>query len=397
MIKAEEHGKSTLRQVSVARPSEQELIARAKALVPVLRERSASIDSERKLPLETLADFKKAGFHLIGQPLRYGGYGYGQDVIAKVSRELSRGCGASGWLGCFFANHNMLVAMFPEQVQEEVWGGGKESLIATISTGGVIRFDDVDGGRRVNADVKFSSGVDYADWLIMIHPEGLYLLPRKDFEIKDDWYVMGMKGTGSKSVVIKDAVVPTRRIITPQMLGLNDNYGARHYDAIHFGLPFAVWTPTCQTSVVIGMTRGIVELFDEQIRKRKDSHTGQPAIHRPGWQMRFAEASAELEAAEAVFDRVFEDMEKWHGAGGDVSTVERARVRRNMVFATKLCVQATNRLFDGGDASVVYDKSPIQRFFRDIRAVSISVSQVWDEPAMQFSRVNWGLPQETMF
>src|SRR5690606_28054651 len=109
MIKAEEHGKSTLRQVSVARPSEQELIARAKALVPVLRERSASIDSERKLPLETLADFKKAGFHLIGQPLRYGGYGYGQDVIAKVSRELSRGCGASGWLGCFFANHNMLV------------------------------------------------------------------------------------------------------------------------------------------------------------------------------------------------------------------------------------------------------------------------------------------------
>lgn len=379
------------------RPSVEELIDRARALIPVLRERSPGIDDARKIPEETIADFKNAGFHRIGQPVQYGGYGYGQDVIAKVSMELSRGCGASGWVGCFYANHNMIVGMFPIDTQNEVWGDGRESLISTVSTGGVITFKDADGGKRVSGDIKFSSGVDHANWLVMIHPNGLFLFPKDDFTIKDDWYVMGMKGTGSKSVVIDDVFVPNHRIVPPEALAACENYGASHYDAIHYGLPFAIWTPTSQCSVIVGMTRGLVELFDKQIRARKDSQTGQPAIERPGWQFRFAEASAELDAAELVFEGVFRDMERWHEAGVDVSVEERARVKRNIVYTTKLCVQAVDRLFDGGDASVVYEKSPIQRFYRDIRTVGISISQVWDEPAVQYSRVHWGLPQQTMF
>jgi alkylation response protein AidB-like acyl-CoA dehydrogenase len=379
------------------RPSVEELISRARALVPALQERSDLIDAARTVSVETIADFKKAGFHLIGQPIRFGGYGYDQSVIVKISMELSRGCGAAGWLGCFFANHNMLVGMFPEQAQQEVWGEGRESLISTVSTGGVITFKDAEGGIRVNGEVKFSSGVDHANWLIMIHPNGLFLFPKKDFSIKDDWYVMGMKGTGSKSVVLEDVFVPNHRRITPEALMKCENYGATHYEAIHYGLPLAAWTSTCQTSVIVGMTRGLVELFDKQIQGRKDSHTGQQAIERPGWQFRFAEASAEIDTAELVFSGVFADMAKWHAAGVPVSVEERARVRRNIVYTTKLCVQAIDRLFDGGDASVVYDKSPIQRFYRDIRTVGISISQVWDEPALQYSRVHWGLPQQTMF
>ena len=380
-----------------SRPSVEELLDRARALAPVLRERSSVIDEARMVSKETIADFVKAGFPLIGVPAEYGGYGYGQDVITRVSRELSSYCGASGWLGCFFANHNMLVGMFPKEAQEEVWGEGRESLISTVSTGGVITFEDTEGGVKVSGEVKFSSGVDHANWLVMIHPNGLFLMSKDGFQIKDDWFVMGMKGTGSKSVVLKDVFIPTHRIIPTEKVGGCDNYGAHHYEAIHFGSPLAVWTSTSQTSVIVGMTRGLVGLFDEQIQKRKDSHTGQKAIERPGWQFRFAEASAEIDAAELVFEGVFRDMEKWHAAGEPVSVEERARVRRNIVYTTKLCLQAVDRLFDGGDASIVYEKSPIQRFYRDIRTVGISISQVWDEPALQFSRVHWGLPQQTMF
>jgi 3-hydroxy-9,10-secoandrosta-1,3,5(10)-triene-9,17-dione monooxygenase len=162
-------------------------------------------------------------------------------------------------------------------------------------------------------------------------------------------------------------------------------------------LPFAAWTSTSQTSAILGMAMGLLDLFDERIRARVDPHTGQPAIERPGWQLRFAEAAAEVDAATALFDSVHNDFRRWHDLGGEVSVEERARVRRNTVYTTKLCVQAANRLFDGGDASAVYDNNAIQRFFRDIRTAAVSISQVWDEPAIQYSRVRWGLPQQTPF
>jgi len=379
------------------RPSVEALVERARALAPVLRERGQRADALRRISEETVADFIKAGFHLIGQPVRFGGMGYGQDVICKVSVEVSRACGTSGWLACFFAVHNFIIGSFSEEAQIEVWGDGSPVLCSTVSTAGVMNYETVPGGMLLSGKVRFSSGVDVSNWLLIIGPKGLLLVPKRDFQIDDDWFVMGMKGSGSKGVVLEKVFVPDRRIVSSDALATFQTYGAKHYEAIHYRLPYANWSCTSQTSVILGMAKGLLELFDERIRTRKDPHTQQRAIERPGWQLRFAEAAAEVETASALFQTLHDDFEAWHAAGGDVSAEERARNRRNLVYTAKLCVQAANRLFDGGDASVIYDNNPIQRFFRDIRTVAISISQVWDEPAMQYSRVHWGLPQETLF
>jgi len=379
------------------RPTVDELMARARAMIPVLRARGQKADEARRVSDETVKEFIDAGFHLIGQPIRFGGFGYGQDVICKVSTELSRGCGTAGWLACFFAAHNMIIGLFPEQGQMEVWGEDSPVLCSTISTAGLMAYDNVEGGIRVNGKVRFSSGIDVANWVIIIGSSGLILIPRCDYRIEDDWFVMGMKGSGSKAVILENVFVPERRIVRPEALMTCQTYGAKHYEAIHYRLPFVVWSTTNQTSVILGMAQGLLDLFDERIRGRKDPHTTQPAIERPGWQLRFAEAAAEVDAARALFQSVHDDLQAWHVRGGDVSLEERARARRNIVFTTKLCIQAVNRLFDGGDASVVYESNAIQRFFRDIRTAAVSISQVWDEPAIQYSRVHWGLPQQTMF
>jgi alkylation response protein AidB-like acyl-CoA dehydrogenase len=391
-----EKGSASISALHV-RPTVEELTGRARAMIPTLRARGQKADEARRVSDETVAEFIEAGFHLIGQPTRFGGFGYGQDVICQVSAELSRGCGTAGWLACFFAAHNLIIGLFPEQGQIEVWGEDSPVLCSTISTAGLLAYDNVDGGIRVSGKVRFSSGIDVANWVIIIGSSGLILIPKRDYRIEDDWFVMGMKGSGSKAVVLENVFVPDRRIVRPESLATYQTYGAKHYEAIHYRLPFAVWSTTNQTSVILGMTRGLLELFDERIRSRKDPHTTQPAIERPGWQLRFAEAAAEVDAAQALFQSVHDDFQAWHVRGGDVSSEERARVRRNIVFTTKLCVQAANRLFDGGDASVVYESNAIQRFFRDIRTAAVSISQVWDEPAIQYSRVHWGLPQQTMF
>jgi alkylation response protein AidB-like acyl-CoA dehydrogenase len=379
------------------RPSTEALVARAAAMIPTLRARGALADRDRRIAPETVSDFIDAGFHLIGQPRRFGGMGYGQDVICKVGTTVARGDGTAGWLACFFAIHNMMIGMFPEAAQIEAWGDGEPVLCSTISTAGVLDYTPVEGGLRISGKVRFSSGIDVANWVIVIGPQGLILIPKADYAIEDDWFVMGMKGSGSKAVVVDEIFVPHHRIVDVPTLMSGQTYGALHYEAVHYRLPFAIWSTTSHTSAILGMARGLLDLFDERVRGRTDPHTQQPAAERPGWQLRFAESAAQVEAAEALFDRVQQDFYAWTAIEGEIPVTERARVRRNIVYVTRLCVDAANRLFDGGDASAVYEANPIQRFFRDLRTAANSISQVWDEPAIQFSRVHWGLPQQTMF
>lgn len=381
----------------VERPTPEQLVARATAMIPTLRMRGAQADKDRRIADQTVADFVQAGFHLIGQPERFGGMGYGQDVICRVGAEVARGDGTSGWLACFFAVHNFMIGMFPEQAQIEAWGGGEPVICSTISTAGVVTYEPVKGGMRLNGKVRFSSGVDASNWVIIIGQQGLVLIPRRDFTIEDDWFVMGMKGSGSKAVILDDVFVPDHRLVSVATLMSSQTYGAHHYEAVHYRLPFAIWSTTSHTSAILGMAKGLLDLFDERVRGRIDPHTQTQACERPGWQLRFAESAAQIDAAEALFNQVQRDFYDWQAMGDEIPVTERARVRRNIVYVTKLCVDAANRLFDGGDASAVYDSNPIQRFFRDIRTAANSISQVWDEPAIQFSRVHWGLPQQTMF
>lgn len=381
----------------VERPTPDELVARAAAMIPTLRARGAQADKDRRIADETVADFIDAGFHLIGQPRQFGGMGYGQDVICRVGATVARGDGTSGWLACFFAIHNMMIGMFPEAAQVEAWGDREPVICSTISTAGVLNYTPVDGGMKISGKVRFSSGIDAANWVIVIGAQGLILIPKADYTIDDDWYVMGMKGSGSKAVVLEDVFVPSHRIVDVATLMSGQTYGALHYEAVHYRLPFAIWSTTSHTAAILGMARGLLDLFDDRVRGRTDPHTQLPAAERPGWQLRFAESAAQVEAAEALFDRIQQDFHAWGAIEGEIPVVERARVRRNIVYVTKLCVDAANRLFDGGDASAVYESNTIQRFFRDLRTAANSISQVWDEPAIQFSRVHWGLPQQTMF
>ncbi len=147
---------------------------------------------------------------------------------------------------------------------------------------------------------------------------------------------------------------------------------------------------------VIGMARGVQDLFDERARKRLDPQVFQPAIERPGPQLRFAEASAELDVAETLLRRNLAEVRE-SGLQDQTPTLEqRARIRRDIAYAARLALQATNRLVDGMDSSALYDKNLLHRQARDVRAGGLQFVLHWEETAMQYSRVHWGLEPSTM-
>jgi alkylation response protein AidB-like acyl-CoA dehydrogenase len=381
----------------VTEASRDVLVERARALAPVVRERSPRAEELRQLPPETVEDFKRLGFIRAVVPPRFGGTGHDLEVIADFSMEVARGCGASGWLASFMPTHQHLVTWFAEQAQEEYWADGPDTLSSTVPGYRAMNREEVKGGLRVSGRASFSSGVDYSEWTLVHTPVETCLVPRQDFEIIDDWFVSGLVGTGSKSVVIKDAFVPAHRIVTNAQLATGTHPGAQLSDSpwSHVHNPLIMVLNHFILAPVIGMAHGVLDLFDERARRRIDPQVFLPAIERPGPQLRFAEASAEIDAAEMFLRHNLAVVREAGREDKELSLPERAEIRRNIVYASKLVLQATSRLVDGMDSSALYNVNLLHRQARDVRAGSLQFVLHWEETAMAYSRVRWGLEPQT--
>ncbi|HWZ67130.1 MAG TPA: acyl-CoA dehydrogenase family protein, partial [Stellaceae bacterium] len=194
---------------------------RVRALLPVLRERAPYAEKLRRLPDETFQDFQEAGLFRCIQPKRWEGYELDPETFYQAIVEVSAVCGSSGWILGVVGVHNWHLALFPPQAQEDVWGEDTSIQLSTslAPTGTVER---APGGFRVSGRWSFSSGCDYCQWAALgglapavesgMPPDArMFLVPRRDYTIDDNWYVTGLCGSGSKDIVVADAFVPEYR------------------------------------------------------------------------------------------------------------------------------------------------------------------------------------------
>jgi alkylation response protein AidB-like acyl-CoA dehydrogenase len=391
---------TTLRpQGKEPRADKTEIIRRATELVPVLKERSARCEELRRLPDETIADFVAAELHKIAQPVRFGGLGFEIDTAHEVALEIGRACGSSAWVVVLLALHNWMIGLFPEPAQKEYWANSQDVLAASASAVISSRIEQVPGGLRISGRWGFSSGVDFADWLIIMTPgsgfSGFMLIPKVDYRVVDDWYVAGLRGSGSKAVVIDDAFVPHDHVVPGELLMSGRTAGSELYGSPFYKLPVFTWFGWNLAAPLIGMAQGVVDLFEERTRGKVNTQTGERAIERPANQLRLAEASAEVDAARMILLRNLRQLAEWGEGGVEIPLVDRARVRRDIAYTVKLSVQAANRLYDASGAHAIYDSSPMQRLVRDISTVAHHVALTWDEPAEAYARVRWGLSPNT--
>lgn len=373
-------------------PSPDDLVATARAMIPTLRERSAHTENIRQIPAETVADFKQAGFIRVAQPERFGGYNLGIDTVTRVAVEIGRGCGSSAWMAGQWPGHNFMVGLHTLEVQEEYWSTGADTLSSTASAIARLNMEPERGGWRLtDTQLRFSSGCDHAEWIQLMGQHGIGLIPKSDFEVLDDWYVSGLRGTGSKSVVIKDSFIPPHRFIPFETLRKGEAPGALVNENPYQRAPFVMVVNQLLLSAVVGMAHGVIDLFEARVGKRMDLHTGRPSSEGAGAQLRFAESTAEADVAAKLLADNCAQLEEWGRNGHQTTTIERVTMRRNTTFAAKLAVQSALRLATQGDASGMFDSSPTGRMVRDIQMAGLQASLTWDEPAQAYSRVRWGV------
>jgi len=384
------------------------LIARARALVPVLAERAARADAERRLPPESIADFRDAGFFRILQPKRWGGYELHPRVFYQVQMTLAQGCASSGWVFGVMGVHNWQLALFDPRAADDVWRNDDAVLISSsyMPKGQVKR---VTGGFQFSGRWSFSSGVDHAVWVFLgaiVMPEGdqpgspdfrTFLVPRADFEVVDTWHVMGFKGTGSKDVVVKDAFVPEYRTHSVRDGFSGTSPGLATNTAALYKLPFGQVFVRAVSAASIGGLQGALDAFRDYGRTRISANDFSATAQDPSAQLAASSAAAAIDEMKLELFQSFDAMMATLERGEQLEIKDRIHYRYQSARAADRCVEQVSKLFRSAGASAIFSGNPILRFFLDIHAARAHFANNADRFGRNYGGVLLGLQNGDLF
>lgn len=344
---------------------------------PILRERNVQCDANRVVPSETIEELKDAGFFRMMQPKRWGGYECHPLEFFDAAIEVASACPSTAWVLGVVAVHNWQLALFPEQAQKDVWEGehGLDTLIASsyMPVGKVTR---ADGGYRLSGKWGFSSGSDHCQWTFLGafgpkeegKPQDMFtlLLPRSDYELIDDWFVSGLRGTGSKSVVVDGAFVPEHRVHRMSDAFRMKSPGNEVNTSALYRVPFGqLFTRTVATPA-IGMLQGALDAYVNLNKSRKGRADGKKAADDPFNLETCARATLAIREVRALMRNDWNEMVDKAEAGEPIAVEDRVAYRANAGAATDRMVKALDDLFMASGGSAIFLDQDIQRFFQDI-------------------------------
>ena len=365
-------------------PTEDEIVQRARDMIPMLRERADACEQARMVPKETIQAFQEAGFFKILQPKRWGGYEMNPNTLNRVLIELARGCPSSAWNVMVLGVHPFEVGLLPEQVGDELWREDNTRLVSSsYAPFGTV--DAVEGGYRLNGEWLTSSGCDHAEGGAFVGGRvqengemvfrSFWIQREQIEEIVDDWHVVGLAGTGSKKLVIKDVFVPTYR---SHVIGAYDNESHGEVENL-FKMPFFYVFYAAVSSVIIGMARGMVDLYVEHMVPRQNLNQAVgAAVNDPFIKGKLGEAFAKITAAEARVLSNTDEAWSYASRGELVPTDVRVRHFATNQFTGGDCFDAAHMIFKKTSTRGVWLNNPMQRQMRDILVGANHITQNQD-------------------
>lgn len=322
---------------SVSIPSAEELVARAKAMIPTLKSRAKQCVAQRNVSVETIAEMQEAGFFRILQPKRWGGFEMHPNVFFDVQKALAEGCMSTGWMYGVLGCHPYEMALFHDEAQAEVWGEDASTLVAsTYQPVGQVK--TVEGGFRLSGHWGFSTGSVHCGWVLLgalVWPDDVpgsgppdmrtFLLPRSDYAIGEDaWHTFGLQGTGSHDIIVDDVFVPEYRTHRAIDGFLCQNPGQAANDGPLYTLPWAqVFTRSVSTAA-FGGAQAAINAGMAIMQDRVSTNTGKAAKADPILHAALARAISEKSEMETTLRLTFEELMGYAERGEPIPMQKRA-------------------------------------------------------------------------
>lgn len=357
-----------------------EVLDNLAAIADEIRTQADEAELLGQLPDDTAKKLKAAGPIRMLQPKKYGGYEAHPRQFAETVMAAAALDGATGWVCGIVGVHPWQLAFADPRVQEEVWGSDNDTWMASpyAPTGLAV---PTEGGYIFNGRWQFSSGTDHCDWIFlgamlgtpqgeMAQPPTMLhmILPRSDYQIvEDSWNVVGLKGTGSKDIIVQNAFVPDYRV-------MNGNHVIDGTAQMEYGvtdtlykMPWSNMFPLGITSAVIGIAEGALAAHLDYQRDRVGAQ-GTAIKDDPYVLFAISEAAADINAARQELLANVDEMWDKVDAGKEVTFAERAGGRRTQVRAAWRAVMAVDQIFARSGGNALRMDKPLQRFWRDAHA-----------------------------
>jgi alkylation response protein AidB-like acyl-CoA dehydrogenase len=370
------------------------LLARARQLVEPLRAQAAETESLRHVPRSSVDAIIEAGLMRIATPKWFGGLDVPYATMLEAAVVLGTGCGSTGWCYALWAVDSWLAGLFPLTVQEEIFASGPDVLISGTYNPMGGRLEPVPGGYRFNGHWEFASGSQWCEWIFLgargPADEIMWAaLPRKDFEIVDTWQVLGLRGTSSNDIVVKDLFVPEHR--TLRVAEIVDGGDARPWQIHHqarYWLPFRTILVWDLVAPGIGIARAAVDEFAHRFSQRRGA--GRTA-ESGSVQLRLIESSAEIDAIHALMRQDLTEMFQIACAHKMLTPLDVARYERDKAYVATVALRAVHRLYDVAGGHAIFNMDPLLRMCRDATAVAHRDRLVLDYGGENFARLRLGL------
>ena len=383
------------------------MVARARALIPRLRDRATRTEELRRLPPETERDLHEAGLFRIVQPKRVGGSELDYVALVDCADAIGQADASAAWNFANLSSHHWMLAMFDKRAQDLVWGKDPNALIASSFIFPAGRARKVDGGYVLRGSWPFSSGVDSCEWNMLAsvvssddEADGIeyriFLLNKSDYRIKDTWNATGLRGTGSNDVEVDDAFVAEPMTVAVNDLAGGPTPGSAVNPNALYALPVFSLFPYVLSGVALGNAQACLDDYVELARHRASTYNRAKLGDLQTTQIKIAEASSKIDAARLIMRSTCLEAMADARRGHIPDIAAKTRTRRDGAYSVNLCTEAVSLLFAASGARGLYTSGALQRQFRDAHAINSHIAFNFDAAGTNYGRVALGLPSENL-
>jgi 3-hydroxy-9,10-secoandrosta-1,3,5(10)-triene-9,17-dione monooxygenase len=387
-----------------------EMVARATAMQPLLR---AEQDATERRGVHSEAmhqEFRKAGFYRCLQPRRFGGYEFDVKTYYRLGMEIARGDPSTSWCLIVGAGHAlMLGSYFGEEAQAEGFGpDGDFSAPSVAAPTGTAT--PIEGGWLVKGKWGYASGAPYATHFmpsVLISGEtpgppraGVALIPRSQWKMLDDWgAILGMRGSGSNSIVVEEARVPKSHVIALDMLNVDITRGTPgyylHKNPMYAGRCLSFFHAEL-VAVLTGLGYAAIDEYERIIHTKTTLYPPMiPRYLHHDYQRYLGLALGMMNAAKRLVlnagDVYIENCRRGLEGGQPFTLEEDLELVASLEHGGRLAWEAVEMLFRTATSSAAKDGERLQRYYRDASIYRGHLSAQYEMVAQRLALVHLGL------
>lgn len=386
-----------------AESAPSKLTDRVAKLIPRIAELATETDANGRVSDEIIESLRQAGMWRVYVPKEYGGTEESISEVVNAIRMVARVCPSTAWVIAVLCAHPFITSLYSREAQDEFWADGPDTLASTAGLP-INKARIVDGGVRVSGRFPFSSGSVNASWAMVgisvpdlgqRNPDRsrsayFCLVPRKDYTILDDWNVMGMRGTASRTLLFDDVFIPSYRMeVSAAMVGRWTKGEGIHRGWL-WNAGYSATIGTALTPVFLGIADTMLATITKKVQNRTFPGTRIPTNSIPN-SMRVAESTHELRAISLFWDDHIRRIEERAHAGLIPDEALLADGSHAAIYTQEVATRTIDRLFAVGGGTSIRVDNPLQRFWRDAHTGRAHISNEYDAAAQAFGRHLLGL------